>query len=98
MDAAPVGGAHRLSFLPQSFLPQRCGPLASNQAIVPGKQLLSVAARYSGMSTESYINLVTSALGIGAGATAALPERLEQALSPHPPPRFAAVTTVSAMS
>lgn len=65
--------------------------------IVPGKQLLPVAARYSGMSTESYINLVTSALCIGAGARAVLTENLERALSPYLPPRFAAVTAVSAM-
>lgn len=59
--------------------------------IMPGKQMLPIAARYCGLSVDAYINLVIGALSGDAHADTGLPGGLAAALAPHLPDRHVAV-------
>jgi energy-coupling factor transporter ATP-binding protein EcfA2 len=83
-------------FSPQGFLEEErtrveaaipSGPLTEILRIVPGKQLLPVAARHTGLAIDAYVKLICDALRPPAGDLAALGTALEAALSPYLPPR-----------
>ena len=56
-------------------------------ALVPGKQLLPVAARQAGMNVEAYTKLVVDSLGSSTSELTALGQALETALVAHLPSR-----------
>jgi hypothetical protein len=67
------------------------GPLQDFLTIVPGKQLLPVAAQFVGMNAPAYINLVIAALKSGSDELEPLGSKLESSLLGYLPPRYAAI-------
>ena len=64
------------------------GPLDDFLAIVPGKQLVPIAARQVGMQTDGYTKLILDALGGESGNLKALGEKIESALAGYLPARY----------
>lgn len=64
-------------------------------ALVPGKQLLPIAARSAGMEQAAYTNLVISMLRDVRREPLPLRDALVAALQPHLPPRAYAVSTAA---
>jgi hypothetical protein len=64
--------------------------------IVPGKQVLPVAAKQTGLSLDAYKQLVISALKGEGDDLQALGKNLEKALRDQLPPRYAAVAAPNA--
>jgi len=58
--------------------------------ILPGKPILPLAARYAGMTTESYVQLVAAGLKGATKELTTLSSGLVAALAPHLPPRAVA--------
>ena len=70
------------------------GPVDEFLALVPGKQLLPVAARQAGMGSPAYVKLIVDALRGGSVELASLGTRLAAALVDFLPARYAPVKTV----
>ena len=92
------------TFSPEAFLKEERvrvesavpdGPLPDLLAVVPGKQLLPVAARTAGLNVQTYVQLVVDALRDESDELKSLSGRLEVALTEHLPPRYAPVKAVS---
>ena len=73
------------------------GPLADFLNIVPGKQLLPVAARLAGMSVPAYTKLVLDALSVQSDGLRELGREVEAALVSYLPPRYAPINAVLAV-
>lgn len=71
------------------------GSIPDLLAIVPGKQILPIAARTAGMQIDTYIKLTTDSLGGRAPSSAALGAKLENAFSGYLPARYAPVKGIS---
>jgi hypothetical protein len=93
------------SFSPETFLIEErdrveaalpSGPVSDILALVPGKQLLPVAARFVGMTMEAYERLVVDSLKADARkALMTLGANVEAALSSYLLPRYAHVRSVA---
>lgn len=67
------------------------GSISDLLVIIPGKQLLPVAARTAGMQIDTYVNLILDSLISRAATPSTLTVQLERALSGYLPARYAAV-------
>ena len=93
------------SFSPEVFLTEERdrveaavsgGPLTDFLSIVPGKQLLPVAARLAGMNVPAYTKMVIDALAAQSDGLRELGREVEAALSSYLPPRYAPIKPVPA--
>jgi hypothetical protein len=91
------------TFSPENFLKEERmrvetavpnGAMSEFLAIVPGKQLLPIAARQSGMNPDSYTRLVIEGLRSRSADMKTLAGRLETAFSVHLPSRYASIKAV----
>ena len=62
--------------------------------VTPGKQLLSVAAKYAGMTIPAYAELITSALANRDTGLAILDGKIETALRSYLPSRYASIQSL----
>ena len=60
-------------------------------SIVPGKQLLPVAARFAGMNEHAYVSLVVKAVHGGDPALRSLGSAVSAFLQPYLPERYCAI-------
>jgi hypothetical protein len=88
-------------FSPEEFLREErsriesaipAGSIDEILSIVPGKQLLPVAAQHAGMTIEAYTDLVIAALRVKPEHSQPLSNRLEAELTGYLPARHASVT------
>lgn len=99
-DLPNVFDQGKWAFSPEDFLKEERdrveaavpdGPLLNLLAVVPGKQLLPVAARQGGMNVQSYVTLITEALRGDSDELKPLAKKIEAALAGHLPQRYAPV-------
>jgi hypothetical protein len=95
------------TFSPQGFLEEEqmrveaavAGvDLAELLLLIPGKQFLPVAAMQAGMAPEAYIKLIVNGLTNQPSSFRTLGDKLDAALSPYLPARYAPVTKVPALT
>jgi predicted ATPase len=67
------------------------GPISDILLIVPGKQLLPIAAMQSGLTVQTYVKLITTALANKSDDLKQLSYKLDAALSSYLPSRYASV-------
>ncbi len=97
-DLPNIFDHNKWNFSPEGFLKEERtrveaaipgGSINDILSISPGKQFLPVAAMQAGMTKEAYVKLVISVLRDGSGTLQKLSQKLEEALSPYLPPRYA---------
>jgi hypothetical protein len=69
--------------------------LATFLKVVPGKQLLPVAARHARLDQSAYVKLICDALADDSGALQVLGASIAAVLAPLLPQRFTAIKTVA---
>jgi len=106
-DLPEIFNHEKWTFSPEEFLREErdrveaAGPdgsLLEFLSIVPGKQLLPVAAAQAGMQVDAYTNLIIAALGSESDGLRSLARTVETSFEAFLPARYASVRAVPVLA